>query len=82
MSKHVNTETYNYTNILIDLSEVGRVLVHLLMWFDMTYVGETIYSKIHMAAFDAVRKHCQFHFIDSKATFHFTNTGIKICLLL
>lgn len=26
------------------------------MWFDMTYVGEIIYSEIHMAVLDAVKE--------------------------
>lgn len=51
------TVPYNYTSLLNlrGWYSVGASKC-LLRWFDMTYVGEIIYSEIHMAVLDAVKE--------------------------
>lgn len=54
----------------------------LLMWLDMTYVGELCIVKFTWQYLMPWKKHRWFHFMDSKCTFHLTSTSIMICLQL
>ena len=48
----------------------------------MTYVGELYIVKFTWQYLMPWKKHCRFHFMDSKCTFHLTSTSIMICLQL